>query len=52
MEFIKPISKKELIAAQSVLGNDEGSFVMRFKDNPKAKPIKAKIGRASCRERV
>ena len=37
--------KINLIKAETTLGNDEGGFVLRFKNNPKAKPIKAVFGK-------
>ena len=45
MEFIKPESNKKIINAQSTLGNDDGAFVMRFRNNPKADPTKAIFGK-------
>lgn len=45
MQFIKPESNSKIINANSTLGNDDGAFAMRFKNNPKAKPIKAIFGK-------
>lgn len=43
--FINPETNKQVINAETTLGNDDGAFVMRFKNNPKAKPIKAILGK-------
>lgn len=45
MNLIKPISNRKLIAAETSLGNDDGSMVLRFRNNPKAIPIKAIFGK-------
>ena len=31
--------------AETILGNDDGALVLRFKNNPKAIPIKAIFGK-------
>lgn len=45
MKFIKTLNKKQIINAETTLGNDDGAFIMRIKNNPKAKPIKAIFGK-------
>ena len=39
--FIRPITKRQLILAETTLGNDDGAFMLRIKNNPKAVPSKA-----------
>lgn len=38
-------TKEKLISSETTMGNDDGAFVMRFRNNPKAKPIKAIFGK-------
>lgn len=45
MNLIKPISNRKLINAQTTLGNDDSALVLRFRNNPKAVPIKAIFGK-------
>lgn len=48
MEIINT-SKKKIMNAMNNIGMDESSFVLRFKNNPKAKPIKAVFGKKNIK---
>jgi hypothetical protein len=45
LKLTNPLSKGKLINAETTLGMDDSAFALRFKNNPKAVPIKAIFGK-------